>query len=149
MPPPLFSGAAVPGEVGQEVLVDDHVVRFRQGGQHPCGLSGIPPLSLAGFELRAAEHFFYLIWVCVAAAALAVVRLLDSRPGRAIRALDGNAVVAEAFGVWQEKKMYGKVSMGIVRSAFLVGPDGRLEQVWYKISPKDTPTNLLDALASR
>ena len=57
--------------------------------------------------------------------------------------------VAEAFGVWQEKKMYGKVSMGIVRSAFLVGPDGRLEQVWYKISPKDTPTNLLDALASR
>ena len=54
--------------------------------------------------------------------------------------------VAEAFGVWQEKKMYGKVSMGIVRSAFLVGPDGRLEQVWYKVSPKDTPTNLLEAL---
>jgi len=56
--------------------------------------------------------------------------------------------VAEAFGVWQEKKMYGKVSMGIVRSAFLVGPDGRLEQVWYKISPKDTPTKLLEALAA-
>ena len=54
--------------------------------------------------------------------------------------------VAEAFGVWQEKKLYGKVSMGIVRSAFLVGPDGRLEQVWYKISPKDTPTNLLEAI---
>ena len=56
--------------------------------------------------------------------------------------------VAEAFGVWQEKKLYGKVSMGIVRSAFLVGPDGRLEQVWYKISPKDTPTKLLEAIAA-
>ncbi|MGD9702451.1 MAG: thioredoxin-dependent thiol peroxidase [Acidimicrobiia bacterium] len=56
--------------------------------------------------------------------------------------------VAEAFGVWQEKKLYGKVSMGIVRSAFLVGPDGRLEQVWYKISAKDTPTKLLEAIAA-
>lgn len=61
---------------------------------------------------------------------------------------DLDHAVAEAYGVWQEKKLYGKVSMGIVRSAFLVGADGRLEQVWYKISPKDTPTKLLEALAS-
>src|SRR5262245_24374601 len=61
---------------------------------------------------------------------------------------DVDHAVAEAFDVWQEKKMYGKVSMGIVRSAFLVGTDGRLEQVWYKISPKDTPTNLLEAIGS-
>ena len=61
---------------------------------------------------------------------------------------DVDHAVAEAFGVWQEKKMYGKVSMGVVRSAFLIGPDGRLEQVWYKISPKDTPTKLLEAIAA-
>ncbi|HEY5877167.1 MAG TPA: thioredoxin-dependent thiol peroxidase [Ilumatobacteraceae bacterium] len=61
---------------------------------------------------------------------------------------DVDHAVAEAFGVWQEKKMYGKVSMGVVRSAFLVGADGRLEQVWYKISPKDTPTKLLEAIAA-
>jgi len=61
---------------------------------------------------------------------------------------DLDHAVAEAFGVWQEKKLYGKVSMGIVRSAFLIGADGRLEQVWYKISPKDTPVKLLEALAS-
>ena len=60
---------------------------------------------------------------------------------------DLDHVACEAFAVWQEKKMYGKASMGVVRSAFLVGADGRLEQAWYKISPKDTPIKLLEALA--
>ena len=55
--------------------------------------------------------------------------------------------VAEAYGVWGEKKMYGKVYMGIVRSSFLIDESGQLEQVWYKISPKDTPTKLLAALS--
>lgn len=55
--------------------------------------------------------------------------------------------VAEAYGVWQEKKNYGKTYMGVVRSSFLVGPNGELERVWYKISPKDTPAKLLAALA--
>jgi peroxiredoxin Q/BCP len=60
---------------------------------------------------------------------------------------DTEHAVAEAYGVWAEKKNYGKTYMGIVRSAFLVGPDGRIEQAWYKISPKDTPKKLLAALA--
>jgi peroxiredoxin Q/BCP len=55
--------------------------------------------------------------------------------------------VAEAYGVWGEKKLYGKVYMGIIRSAFLIDEQGQLEQVWYKISPKDTPKKLLAALA--
>jgi peroxiredoxin Q/BCP len=55
--------------------------------------------------------------------------------------------VAEAYGVWGEKKMYGKVYMGIVRSSFLIDESGQLEQAWYKISPKDTPTKLLAALS--
>ena len=45
------------------------------------------------------------------------------------------------------KKNYGKEYMGVVRSAFLVGPDGKVTHAWPKISPKDTPTNLLAALA--
>jgi peroxiredoxin Q/BCP len=60
---------------------------------------------------------------------------------------DAEHTVSEAFGVWAEKSMYGKTYMGIVRSAFLIDEKGKLEQVWYKISPKDTPTNLLAALA--
>jgi peroxiredoxin Q/BCP len=42
--------------------------------------------------------------------------------------------------------MYGRTYMGIERSAFLIGPDGKIEQAWYKVSPKDTPANLLKAL---
>ena len=61
---------------------------------------------------------------------------------------DPEHAVAEAYDVWQEKKNYGKTYMGIVRSAFLVDAKGTLEQVWYKISPKDTPLKLLAALSS-
>jgi len=59
---------------------------------------------------------------------------------------DTEHTVAEAYGVWQEKNNYGKKYMGIVRSAFLIAADGTLEHVWYKISPKDTPVKLLEAL---
>ena len=59
---------------------------------------------------------------------------------------DTEHVVAEAYKVWQKKSMYGREYMGIVRSAFLISATGKIEQAWYKISPKDTPTNLLEAL---
>jgi peroxiredoxin Q/BCP len=60
---------------------------------------------------------------------------------------DLDHAVAEAYDVWQEKKNYGKTYMGILRSAFLIGADGKIRNAWYKISPKDTPTRLLEALA--
>lgn len=59
---------------------------------------------------------------------------------------DEDHAVAEAYGVWAQKSMYGRTYMGIERSAFLVGEDGRLEQVWYKVSPAATAQNLLKAL---
>jgi peroxiredoxin Q/BCP len=61
---------------------------------------------------------------------------------------DPDRATAQAWGAYGEKKMYGKVTQGIVRSAFLVGEDGKVEQAWYKVSPKDTPTNLLAALGA-
>lgn len=60
---------------------------------------------------------------------------------------DEDHAVAEAYGVWTEKSMYGKKYMGILRSAFLVDEKGKLAEVWYKVSPADTPKNLLAALA--
>jgi peroxiredoxin Q/BCP len=60
---------------------------------------------------------------------------------------DVDHATAEAYGVWAEKSMYGKKYMGIVRSAFLIDEDGVLADVWYKVSPKDTPKHLLTALA--
>lgn len=58
---------------------------------------------------------------------------------------DIDHTVAMAFGVWKEKSMYGKKYMGIERSAFLI-QDGIVLEAWYKISPADTPKNLLKAL---
>jgi peroxiredoxin Q/BCP len=61
---------------------------------------------------------------------------------------DEDHQVAQAYGVWAEKSNYGRKYMGIVRSAFLIDEKGKLANVWYKISPKDTPKNLLAALAA-
>jgi peroxiredoxin Q/BCP len=54
--------------------------------------------------------------------------------------------VAKAYKVWKKKSMYGREYMGIERSAFLIDENGKILHAWYKVSPKDTPTNLLEAL---
>jgi peroxiredoxin Q/BCP len=59
---------------------------------------------------------------------------------------DPDHAVADAYGAWGEKSMYGKKYMGIIRSAFLVDEKGKIAQAWPKISPKDTPLNLRKAL---
>ena len=59
---------------------------------------------------------------------------------------DLDLAIAEKYGVWVLKKNYGKEYMGVQRSAFLVGEDGKIEQAWPTIKPKDTPTELLAAL---
>lgn len=61
---------------------------------------------------------------------------------------DEDHAVAKAYKVWKKKSMYGREYMGIERSAFLIGPGGVIIEAWYKISPKDTPLNLLRALDS-
>ena len=60
---------------------------------------------------------------------------------------DPDHAVAEAYGAWIEKSMYGKKYMGIERSAFLIDETGAIAEAWYKISPANTPKNLLAALA--
>jgi peroxiredoxin Q/BCP len=54
--------------------------------------------------------------------------------------------VSLAYKVWKKKSMYGREYMGIERSAFLIDANGIIQEAWYKISPKDTPLNLLKAL---
>ncbi len=61
---------------------------------------------------------------------------------------DEDHAVAEAYGVWTLKKNYGKEYMGVQRSAFLIDADGKIERAWPKISPADTPKNLLEALGA-
>ncbi len=59
---------------------------------------------------------------------------------------DSGHEVADEFGVWGEKKMYGKTFMGIIRSSFLIDENGNIENAWYKISPKNTVPELMKVL---
>ncbi len=59
---------------------------------------------------------------------------------------DEDHAVADAYGAWGEKSMYGKKYQGILRSAFLVDETGKIAEAWPKVSPKDTPANLLKSL---
>jgi peroxiredoxin Q/BCP len=61
---------------------------------------------------------------------------------------DADHAVAEAWGAWGEKNMYGKVSVGLIRSAFLVGGDGRIEKAWYRVPAAETVSRAMNALAS-
>ena len=63
------------------------------------GLNGLPPITLFGWSFEKGRDIYFLIWLFVIASVLAVQALLDSRPGRAIRALRGGAGMAESFGV--------------------------------------------------
>jgi len=63
------------------------------------GVTGIPALKLFGVELRNERYFYFLIWGIALTALWATDNLLDSRPGRAVRALRGHIEMAEAFGV--------------------------------------------------
>lgn len=56
--------------------------------------------------------------------------------------------VADLYGVWGEKKMYGKSYNGIIRSHFVVGADGRLEDVKYKVSPQKSIDEALRQISS-
>jgi peroxiredoxin Q/BCP len=56
--------------------------------------------------------------------------------------------VAEAYGVWGEKTLYGKKSLGITRSSFLIDADGKIMQAWYGVKPEDTVPKAQKALAS-
>jgi ABC-type branched-subunit amino acid transport system ATPase component/ABC-type branched-subunit amino acid transport system permease subunit len=63
------------------------------------GIAEIPPLVLIDVPLRDGRTFYYLIWTVTLLVLFAVRNLLDSRPGRAIRALKGRTTMAESFGV--------------------------------------------------
>ena len=53
----------------------------------------------------------------------------------------------QAYGVWQEKKLYGKVSMGMVRTTFIIDEQGNIEKVMPKVKPDTNATEILAYLA--
>jgi peroxiredoxin Q/BCP len=63
-------------------------------------------------------------------------------------ASDEDHKVAEAYGVWVQKSMYGKTYMGMERSSFLVGADGKIVKVWRKVKPEAHAAQVLEAAAA-
>ena len=59
---------------------------------------------------------------------------------------DENKEAANAFGVWKEKNMYGKRVMGIERSTFVIGPDGKIEKVYAKVKAQGHAGKVLEDL---
>ena len=76
------------------------------------------------------------------------VRKFDDKYGLAFPLLaDEDHAVAEAYGVWVEKSMYGRNYMGNERTTFVIGPDGRVEAVLPRVKPGEHVDLLLGALA--
>lgn len=114
----FYPKAGTPGCTAQACGLRD--VLSQVGGTAVIGISPDPPESQAAFDAKYGLGFPLLS--------------------------DEDHSVAESYGVWVQRNMYGRKFMGIERSAFLVGPDGRLEKAWYKVAPAATATNLLAAL---
>ena len=62
---------------------------------------------------------------------------------------DPERIAIEAYGVWQEKKNYGKTSMGVVRSTFVIDKAGVIEKVMPKVKPDTNAAEILDYLAGK
>ena len=100
----------------------DAFPKITEAGATVIGISPDPPSKLA--DWRVAEHLPYT--------------LLS----------DPDHKVAEAYGAWGERSMYGKTYMGIIRSHFVIGPDGTMEDAHIKISPTDSIEKGVQALVS-
>ena len=59
---------------------------------------------------------------------------------------DPDLEAIQAYGVWQEKKLYGKVSMGVVRTTFLIDENGRIEAIMPKVKPDTNAEEILAML---
>ena len=62
---------------------------------------------------------------------------------------DTDHAVAERYGVWKEKMNYGRKYMGVERTTFLIGPDGRVTRVFEKVNAKGHAAEVAAALESR
>ncbi len=61
---------------------------------------------------------------------------------------DPDHTVAEMYGVWQKKELYGKKYMGIVRSTFLINPDGIIREIWNKVNVTQHAETVFDTLCT-
>jgi peroxiredoxin Q/BCP len=115
----FYPKADTPGCTAQSCSVRDARADFAGAGVATVGISPDAPPAQKAFDTKYSLGFPLLA--------------------------DTDHAVAEAYDVWRERSMYGRTSMGILRSSFLVGEDGRILQAWYKVAPADTVAKALQA----
>src|SRR5664279_540761 len=118
----FYPKADTPGCTTQACGVRDHRADYDAAGAVVLGVSPDAPKKIAKFDEKYGLGF----------------PLLG----------DEDHSVAEAYGVWVEKSMYGKKYMGMERSTFVIGPDGVTTQVFRKVKPAEHDGLVLGALAS-
>ena len=117
----FYPKADTQGCTTQACGVRDHAADYAAAGAVVLGVSRDPVERLAAFDDKHSLGF----------------RLLS----------DADHAVAEAYGVWVEKSMYGRKFMGTQRSTFVIDPKGKVTHVFPKVSPKTHDEQVLAALA--
>jgi peroxiredoxin Q/BCP len=115
----FYPKADTPGCTTQSCSVRDARADFARAGVATVGISPDAPPAQKAFDAKYSLGFPLLA--------------------------DTDHAVAEAYDVWRERSMYGRTSMGILRSSFLVGEDGRIVEAWYRVAPADTVAKALQA----
>jgi peroxiredoxin Q/BCP len=118
----FYPKADTPGCTTQACGVRDHLPDYEEAGAVVLGASPDPVAAVKRFHDKQGLNF----------------RLLA----------DEDHSVAERYGVWAEKSMYGRTFCGALRATFIIGPDGTVVHVIPKVSPKTHDDEVLAALAA-
>jgi peroxiredoxin Q/BCP len=116
----FYPKADTPGCTTQACGIRDHRADYERAGAKVLGVSPDPVTAVRKFADNHSLDFELLA--------------------------DEDHAVAERYGVWGEKKMYGKSYMGVQRATFLIDPEGKVARVFPKVSPKTHDEVVLEAL---
>lgn len=113
----FYPRAGTPGCTVEACEFRDGIRAFAKSGAAVVGVSPDKPAAQAKFKQKYALPFTLLA--------------------------DEEKAAAQAYGVWKEKNMYGKKVMGIERSTFVIGPDGKIEKIYQKVKAKGHAAEVL------
>ena len=116
----FYPRADTPGCTTESCEFRDLVGDFAAKGAAVAGISPDKPAAVAKFQTKYGLPFALLS--------------------------DEDKSAAQAFGVWKEKLMYGKKVMGIERSTFVIGPDGRIEKIYRRVKAQGHAAQVLSEL---
>src|SRR5215469_18707836 len=116
----FYPKADTPGCTVEACEFRDEIKHFAKQGAVVLGVSPDKPAAQAKFKQKYSLPFSLLA--------------------------DEEKTAAKAYGVWKEKNMYGKKVMGIVRSTFVIGPDGKIEKIYGNVKAKGHAAQVVEEI---